>query len=81
MNHLNARNQLIQILREPRDDGVLILSKSHVQQLECLHTEYQKYPQLIEEYYQLVRDFADTKSMELVMDHSWTLEETRLVKV
>ena len=58
--------------------SVFVLNQKQVKDLERLHTEYRKYPKLIQEFYQLVKDFSDTKSMELAMDYSWSFE-TRLV--
>ena len=63
-----ARKNLISILRKSRNNEDLILGEDHVKILRLAYTQYCRYPKKI---FELVIDFADDKTMELVMDHSW----------
>ena len=63
-----ARKNLISILRKSRNNEDLILGEDHVKILRLAYTQYCRYPKKI---FELVIDFADDKTMESVMDHSW----------
>ena len=65
------RTQLIQMLRQPRDGKDLILSEEQVQTLKSSYVQCHEKPSQIQQFYHLVKDFTDVKSMELVMDHTW----------
>ena len=65
------RTQLIQMLRQPRDGKDLILSEEQVQTLKASYAQCHEKPAKIQQFYHLVKDFTDVKSMELVMDHTW----------
>ena len=69
-----ARTKLISILRQSRNDQDLILGEDHVRSLKLAYTQYRRQPKRIQEFFELVIDFADDKTMELVMDHSWQFQ-------
>ena len=69
-----ARTKLISILRQSRNDQDLILGEDHVRSLRFAYTQYRRQPKRIQEFFELVIDFADDKTMELVMDHSWQFQ-------
>ena len=69
-----ARKNLISILRKSRNNEDLILGEDHVKILRLAYTQYCRYPKKIQEFFELVIDFADDKTMELVMDHSWQFQ-------
>ena len=69
-----ARKNLIFILRKSRNNEDLILGEDHVRILRLAYSQYCRYPKKIQEFFELVIDFADDKTMELVMDHSWQFQ-------
>ena len=71
-----ARTKLISILRQSRNDQDLILGEDHVRSLRLAYGQYRRQPKRIQEFFELVIDFADDKTMELVMDHSWQFQRS-----
>ena len=63
--------RLLEIVTKERDDSS-ILSDAETTDLRKSYTRY--HPQRIQWFYQIVKDFADHKSLELIMDKAWTFE-------
>ena len=72
---LEAREMLLPILKQERDDKEKKLSQDEVMILRSCFEKYHEHPSNLQHFYDMVKDLTNVPSMEIIMDQLYEMEK------